>query len=79
MPSLEQLPEAAAIQGTDLILLDQSGVAKSASIDLMQAAMAGVMRAAMETGLSPAIVRKMKEHLVLLCQSYMAAALCKRD
>ena len=48
------------------------------AIDMMQSAMAGAMRSALETGLSPAMVRKMKEHLVLLCQSYMAAALSIR-
>ena len=49
------------------------------AIDIMQAAIAGAMRSAMETGYSPAMVRKMKEHLVLLCQSYMAAALSRRN
>ncbi len=48
------------------------------AIDIMQAAIAGAMRSAMETGYSPAMVRKMKDHLVLLCQSYMAAALSPR-
>ena len=43
------------------------------AIDMMQAAITGAMRSALETGFSPAMVRKMKEHLVLLCQSYMAA------
>jgi AcrR family transcriptional regulator len=44
------------------------------AIDLMCSAMAGVMRSALETGASPAMVSKLREHLVLLCQSYMAAA-----
>lgn len=48
------------------------------AIDLMLAAISGVMRSALETGGSPATVRKLKEHLVLLCQSYMAAALTQR-
>lgn len=48
------------------------------AIDLMLAAISGVMRSALETGGSPAAVRKLKEHLVLLCQSYMAAALTLR-
>jgi len=49
------------------------------SIDVMLAAISGVMRSALESGGSPATVRKLKEHLVLLCQSYMAAALTKRN
>jgi AcrR family transcriptional regulator len=44
------------------------------AVDLMGAAMAGALRAALEEGGSPSIVRKLREHLVLLCQSYMAAA-----
>jgi AcrR family transcriptional regulator len=48
------------------------------AIDLMFAAVSGVMRSALESGGSPATVRKLKEHLVLLCQSYMAAALPQR-
>jgi AcrR family transcriptional regulator len=44
------------------------------AIDMMLSAMSGVMRSALEAGASPAIFRKVREHLVLLCQSYMAAA-----
>jgi len=44
------------------------------AIDTMFAAMAGVMRSMLEAGASPKRVRKMREHLALLCQSYMAAA-----
>lgn len=48
------------------------------AIDLMLAAMGGAMRSALETGASPAMFRKMREHLVLLCQSYMAVATARR-
>lgn len=48
------------------------------AIDLMCSAMAGAMRSALEAGASPATVRKLREHLVLLCQSYMAAATARR-
>jgi hypothetical protein len=44
------------------------------AIDMMLSAMSGAMRSALETGASPAIFRKLREHLVLLCQSYMAVA-----
>jgi AcrR family transcriptional regulator len=43
-------------------------------IDVMLAAMSGVMRSLLETGFSPATGRKAREQLVLLCQSYMSAA-----
>jgi AcrR family transcriptional regulator len=44
------------------------------AIDLMLSAMSGAMRSALEAGAPPAMFRKVREHLVLLCQSYMAAA-----
>ncbi len=44
------------------------------AIDIMLAAMAGTIRSMLEAEPSPATVRKSREHLVLLCQSYMAAA-----
>ena len=43
------------------------------AIEMMSSAMAGAMRAMLEAGPSPAMVRKQRDHLVLLCQSYMAA------
>jgi AcrR family transcriptional regulator len=42
-------------------------------IDMMLAAMAGAMRSLLESQPSPAMVRRSREQLVLLCQSYMAA------
>lgn len=48
------------------------------AIDMMLAAISGAMRSALESGSSPATFRKLKGHLVLLCQSYMAAALTPR-
>jgi hypothetical protein len=48
------------------------------AIDVMMAAMSGAMRSALETGASPATFRKMREHLVLLCQSYMSAVTAPR-
>jgi AcrR family transcriptional regulator len=49
------------------------------AIDIMLSAMAGAMRSLLEAGPSPATVRKSRDHLVLLCQSYMAAATRNRD
>ena len=49
------------------------------AIDIMLAAMAGAMRSLLEAGPTSATVRKSREQLVLLCQSYMAAATVKRS
>jgi len=48
------------------------------AIDMMRSAMAGAMPSVLEAGPSPTMVRKLREHLVLLCQSYMAAATSSR-
>ena len=48
------------------------------AIDIMLSAIAGAMRSLLEAGPSPATVRKAREQLVLLCQSYMSAATAKR-
>ena len=49
------------------------------AIDMMLSAMSGAMRSALEAGASRAMFRKTREHLVLLCHSYMAAATAKGD
>jgi len=43
------------------------------AIQAMFAAMAGTTRSVLEAGASPAMVRNLRAHLVLLCQSYMVA------
>jgi hypothetical protein len=43
------------------------------AVDTMFAAMAGATRSVLEREASPAAIRKLRNHLVLLCQSYMAA------
>jgi AcrR family transcriptional regulator len=48
------------------------------AIQMMLAAMAGAMRSVLETGGSPVTMRKLREHLVLLCRSYMVAATAER-
>jgi AcrR family transcriptional regulator len=48
------------------------------AIDIMLAAMAGAIRSLLEAGPTSATVRKSREQLVLLCQSYIAAATVKR-
>jgi AcrR family transcriptional regulator len=49
------------------------------AVDLMCSAMAGALRAVMEAGASASMVSKLREHLVLLCQSYMAAVTGRRS
>ncbi len=41
------------------------------AVQMMFAAMAGATRSVLEAGAPPAMVRKLRDHLVLLCQSYM--------
>jgi AcrR family transcriptional regulator len=48
------------------------------AIQMMFAAMAGATRSVLEAGASPAMVRKVRDHLVLLCQSYMLAVAGRR-
>jgi AcrR family transcriptional regulator len=43
------------------------------AVEMMFAAMAGTTRAVLEAGASPAMIRNLRRHLVLLCQSYMRA------
>jgi hypothetical protein len=43
------------------------------TLDVMFAAMSGVMKSMLESGASAAVVRNMRNQLVLLCQSYLAA------
>ena len=44
------------------------------TIQMMFAAMAGATRSVLEAGASPALIRNLRDHLVLLCQSYVMAA-----
>jgi hypothetical protein len=43
------------------------------AIEIMFAAMAGATRYVLESGASPAMIRNLRHHLVVLCQSYIAA------
>jgi AcrR family transcriptional regulator len=43
------------------------------AIEIMFAAMAGATRYVLESGASPAMIRSLRHHLVVLCQSYIAA------
>jgi hypothetical protein len=46
---------------------------------MLFATMAGATRSVLEAGASPAMVRKLRDHLVLLCQSYIAAVRTSRS
>jgi AcrR family transcriptional regulator len=43
------------------------------AIQMMFSAMAGAIRSVLEAGATPMTVQKLRDHLVLLCQSYMRA------
>jgi AcrR family transcriptional regulator len=43
------------------------------AVQMMVAAMAGATRSVLEAGATRPLIRQVREHLVLLCQSYMAA------
>jgi AcrR family transcriptional regulator len=43
------------------------------AVEMMYAAMAGTTRHVLEAGAAPAMIRNLRQHLVVLCQSYMAA------
>jgi AcrR family transcriptional regulator len=49
------------------------------AIQMMFAAMAGATRSVLEAGASPAMAGKLRDHLVLLCQSYMVAIASRYD
>jgi AcrR family transcriptional regulator len=55
-------------------VLRQEKFAMKFAIQMLFAAMAGTTRSVLEAGASPAMVRNLRDHLVLLCQSYMVAA-----
>ena len=66
-----------AIAATLQTALDAKSPPDKFAIDIMLAAMAGAMRSLLEAGPTSDTVRKSREQLVLLCQSYMAAATAK--
>src|SRR5215471_1846118 len=43
------------------------------AVEMMCAAMAGATRHVLEAGASPAMIRGLRQHLIVLCQSYMRA------
>ena len=53
---------------------DANSLPEKFTLEMMLAAMSGVMRYALQPEASPEMVRNLREHLVLLCQSYMAVA-----
>lgn len=48
------------------------------AVEMMFAAMAGTTRYVLEAGASPAMIRALRQHLVVLCQSYMRAQHAER-
>ena len=64
-----------AIEAMLLTASDQKLAPDRFAIDMMLSAMSGAMRSALEAGASPAMFRKLRGHLVLMCQSYMAVSM----
>lgn len=62
-----------AIENAFLMASDTKAVPDRYAIELMIAAMSGAMRMALDSGTLRSVGRKLREHLVLLCQVYMAA------
>ena len=58
--------------------LDAGSHQEKFAVQMMVAAMVGATRSVLEAGASPAMVRKVRDHLVLLCQSYMMAVATPR-
>ena len=48
------------------------------AVEMMFAAMAGATRYVLEAGATPAMIRSLRQHLVVLCQSYMRAQYAPR-
>jgi AcrR family transcriptional regulator len=70
---LQKAMEEALRAAPDAVLCDPAF-----AIQMMFAAMAGTLRSVLEAGGSPAMVRDLRTHLVVLCQSYMAASVGPR-
>lgn len=66
-----------AVEGMLGTAPDTKSACDKFAIDIMLSAMAGAMRSLLEAGPSPATVRKAREQLLLLCQSYMTAVTAK--
>jgi len=52
---------------------DVASTPDSFAVEMMFASMAGATRYVLEAGASPAMIRNLRQHLVVLCQSYMKA------
>lgn len=53
---------------------DLEGPLDKFAIEMMSAAMGGAARYVLEAGASPAMIRGLRQHLVVLCHSYLIAA-----
>jgi AcrR family transcriptional regulator len=64
-----------ALEGTLHTASDIESPPDTFAIEMLFAAMAGATRHVLESGASPVMIRNLRRHLVVLCQSYMAAQL----
>ena len=75
-PELVKRVEARALRALVNMLVTASDATWKAdrfAATLILAAMSGATRSVLETGPSPSVVRRLREHLVLLCESYVKA------
>jgi len=68
-----------AIEGMIQTAPDIEAQPNNFAIEMMLAAMSGAMRSVLEAGRSVVMRRKLRENLVLLCQSYMTAVTTGRS
>jgi len=62
-----------ALEATLQTAPDLVSAPDSFAVEMMFASMAGATRYVLESGASPAMIRNLRQHLVVLCQSYMKA------
>jgi len=75
-PELVKRVEARALRALTGMLATASDAGSKSdrfAVTVMLASMSGATRSVLETGASPSMVRKLREHLVLLCESYVTA------
>jgi len=75
-PELVKRMEARALTALAAMLATSSDVSVKSdrfAVTLMLTSMSGATRSVLETGASPSMVQKLREHLVLLCESYAKA------
>ena len=80
-PELVKRMEGRALKALAAMLATSSDVRVKSdrfAVTLMFASMSGATRSVLETGASPTMVQKLREHLIMLCESYAKALAVSR-